>query len=162
MTLYEIDKAIQEALEGAVDPESGEIIDEELLAAYDQLRMDRDQKVENIGLYIKNLEADAAAIKAEAKNLTARAKAAENKAEHLRNYMQFCLNGQKFQSPRLSVSFRRSQKVEVDQNRLFEIPEDYLRYKDPEDDKKRVSEALKAGEDIPGCTLVDSVSMIIK
>ena len=94
MTLYEIDKAIQEALEGAVDPESGEIIDEELLAAYDQLRMDRDQKVENIGLYIKNLEADAAAIKAEAKNLTARAKAAENKAEHLRNYMQFCLNGQ--------------------------------------------------------------------
>lgn len=162
MTLYEIDKAIQEALEGAVDPESGEIIDEELLAAYDQLRMDRDQKVENIGLFIKNLEADAAAIKAEAKNLTARAKAAENKAEHLRNYMQFCLNGQKFQSPRLSVSFRRSQKVEVDQNRLFEIPDDYLRYKDPEVDKKRVSEALKAGEDIPGCTLVDSVSMIIK
>lgn len=162
MTLYEIDKAIQEALEGAVDPESGEIIDEALLAAYDQLRMDRDQKVENIGLYIKNLEADAAAIKAEAKNLTARAKAAENKAEHLRNYMQFCLNGQKFQSPRLSVSFRRSQKVEVDQNRLFEIPDDYLRYKEPEVDKKRVSEALKAGEDIPGCTLVDSVSMIIK
>lgn len=162
MTLYEIDKAIQEALEGAVDPESGEIIDEELLAAYDQLRMDRDQKVENIGLYIKNLEADAAAIKAEAKNLTARAKAAENKAEHLRNYMQFCLNGQKFQSPRLSVSFRKSQKVEVDQNRLFEIPDDYLRYKEPEVDKKRVSEALKAGEDIPGCTLVDSVSMIIK
>lgn len=162
MTLYEIDKAIQEALEGAVDPESGEIIDEELLEQYDKLIMDRDQKVENIGLYIKNLEADAAAIKTEAKNLTARAKAAENKAEHLRNYMQFCLNGQKFQSPRLSVSFRRSQKVEVDQNRLFEIPDDYLRYKDPEVDKKRVSEALKAGEDIPGCTLVDSVSMIIK
>lgn len=162
MTLYEIDKAIQEALEGAVDPESGEIIDEELLAAYDQLRMDRDQKVENIGLYIKNLEADAAAIKAEAKNLTARAKAAENRAEHLRNYLQFCLDGQKFQSPRLSVSFRRGTKVEVDQNRLFEIPDDYLRYKDPEVDKKRVSEALKAGEDIPGCTLVDSISMIIK
>lgn len=162
MTLYEIDNAIREVLESAADPETGELVDEELLEQYDKLIMDRDQKVENIGLYIKNLEADAAAIKAEAKNLTARAKAAENKAEHLRNYMQFCLNGQKFQSPRLSVSFRRSQKVEVDQNRLFEIPEDYLRYKDPEVDKKRVSEALKAGEDIPGCTLVDSVSMIIK
>ena len=162
MTLYEIDNAIREVLESAADPETGELVDEALLEQYDKLIMDRDQKIENIGLYIKNLEADAAAIKAEAKNLTARAKAAENKAEHLRNYMQFCLNGQKFQSPRLSVSFRRSQKVEVDQNRLFEIPEDYLRYKDPEVDKKRVSEALKAGEDIPGCTLVDSVSMIIK
>lgn len=162
MTLYEIDNAIREVLESAADPETGELVDEALLEQYDKLIMDRDQKVENIGLYIKNLEADAAAIKAEAKNLTARAKAAENKAEHLRNYMQFCLNGQKFQSPRLSVSFRKSQKVEVDQNRLFEIPDDYLRYKDPEVDKKRVSEALKAGEDIPGCTLVDSVSMIIK
>ena len=162
MTLYEIDNAIREVLENAADPETGELVDEALLEQYDKLIMDRDQKIENIGLYIKNLEADAAAIKAEAKNLTARAKSAENKAEHLRNYMQFCLNGQKFQSPRLSVSFRRSQKVEVDQNRLFEIPEDYLRYKDPEVDKKRVSEALKAGEDIPGCTLVDSVSMIIK
>lgn len=162
MTLYEIDNAIREVLENAADPETGELVDEELLAAYDQLRMDRDQKVENIGLYIKNLEADAAAIKAEAKNLTARAKAAENKAEHLRNYMQFCLNGQKFQSPRLSVSFRRSQKVEVDENRLFEIPDDYLRYKEPEVDKKRVSEALKAGETVPGCSLVENVSMIIK
>lgn len=162
MTLYEIDNAIREVLESAADPETGELVDEELLEQYDKLIMDRDQKVENIGLYIKNLEADAAAIKAEAKNLTARAKAAENKAEHLRNYLQFCLDGQKFSSPRLSVSFRRGTKVEVDQNRLFEIPDDYLRYKDPEVDKKRVSEALKAGEDIPGCTLVESVSMIIK
>lgn len=162
MTLYEIDKAIQEALEGAVDPESGEIIDEELLAAYDQLRMDRDQKVENIGLYIKNLEADAAAIKAEAKNLTARAKAAENKAEHLRNYLQFCLDGQKFQSPRLSVSFRHAKKVEVDPDMLDAIPEQYLRFKDPEPDKKAIGDALKAGEEIPGCGLVESVSMIIK
>ena len=162
MTLYEINNAIQETLEQAVDPETGEIADEALLEAYDQLRMDRDEKVENIGCFIKNLEADAAAIKAEAKNLTARARAAENKAEHLRNYLQFCLDGQKFQSPRLSVSFRHAKKVEVDENRLYDIPEDYLRYKEPEVDKKRVSEALKAGETIPGCTLVESVSMIIK
>lgn len=162
MTLYEIDQAIQAALEGAVDPESGEIIDEELLAAYNQLQMDRDTKIENIGCFIKNLEADAKAIKEEAKTLAARAKAAENKAGHLREYLQFCLAGEKFQSPRLAVSFRRSTKVEVDENRLFEIPDDYLRYKEPEVDKKRVSEALKAGEAIPGCTLVESTSMIIK
>lgn len=162
MTLYEIDRAIEDTLLMAMDPETGEVKDLALFHEFEQLQMDREHKVENIGLYIKNLEADAAAIKAEAKNLTARAKAAENKAEHLRNYLQFCLDGQKFSSPRLSVSFRRGTKVEVDQNRLFEIPDDYLRYKDPEVDKKRVSEALKAGEDIPGCALVENVSMIIK
>ena len=162
MTLYEINNAIIQALEGAVDPETGEIVDEALLAEYEQLQLDRETKIENVGLYIKNLEADAKAIRDEERALAARRHSAENKAEHLRNYLQFCLGGQKFQSPRLAVSFRKTAKVEVDQNRLFDIPEEYLRYKEPEVDKKSVCDALKAGEAIPGCTLVESTSMIIK
>lgn len=162
MTLYEIDQAIITALEGATDPETGEITDEALLAQYEQLQMDRETKIENIGCFIKDLEADAAAIKAEAKNLTARAKVCENKAEHLRQYLQFCLDGQKFQSPRLAVSFRHAKKVEVDADYLDAIPEQYLRFKDPEPDKKAIADALKAGQEVPGCQLIESVSMIIK
>ena len=162
MTLYEIDRAIEDALLIVTDPETGEILDEELFEQYKQLNMDREQKIENIGCFIKNLEADAAAIKAEAKNLAARAKAAENKAEHLREYLQFCLGGEKFNTPRLAVSFRHSKKVEVDPDRLYDIPEEYLRYKEPEPDKKAIGDALKAGQEIPGCELVENVSMIIK
>ena len=162
MTLYEIDNAIREVLESAADPETGELVDEELLEQYDKLIMDRDQKVENVGLFIKNLEADAKAIREEEKALADRRRAAENKAEHLRNYLQFCLGGQKFSTPRLTVSFRKSKKLEFDEAHLYDIPEDYLRYKEPELDKKRITEALKAGEDIPGCSLVENVSMIIK
>ena len=65
MTLYEINNAIIQELEGAVDPETGEIVDEALLAEYEQLQLDRETKVENVGLYIKNLEADAKAIRDE-------------------------------------------------------------------------------------------------
>lgn len=162
MTLYEIDRAIEDTLLLAIDPETGEVKDEALLDQFEQLQMDREHKVENIGLFIKNLEADAKAIKEESKNLAARAKAAENKAEHLRNYLEFCLGGEKFQTPRLSVSFRHAKKVEVDPERLYDIPDDFLRYKEPEPDKKLIGEALKAGEIIPGCTLVESTSMIIK
>lgn len=162
MTLYEIDKAIIIATEMAVDPETGELVDDAVLKTLEQLQMDREQKIENIGCFIKNLEADAKAIKEESKNLAARAKAAENKAEHLRNYLEFCLGGEKFQSPRLAVSFRHSKKVEVDPNKLYDIPDDFLRYKEPEPDKKLIGEALKAGEIIPGCTLVENTSMIIK
>ena len=162
MTLYEINNAIQDVLDYALDPETGEILDDALMASYDQLRMDRDEKIENIGCFIKNLEADAKAIREEEKSLADRRRAAENKAEHLRNYLQFCLAGQKFQSPRLSVSFRKSKKVVFDEAHLYDVPDDYLRYKEPELDKKLVAEALKAGEVIPGCELVESVSMIIK
>ena len=162
MTLYEIDKAIVIATEMAVDPETGEINDEAMLQTLEQLKIDREHKIENIGCYVKNLEADAKAIKEESRNLAARAKAAENKAEHLRQYMQFCLGEEKFQTPRLPVSFRHTKKVEVDADMLDAIPDQYLRFKEPEPDKKLIGEALKAGEIIPGCTLVESTSMIIK
>ena len=133
MTLYEIDKAIVIATEMAVDPETGEINDEAMLQTLEQLKIDREHKIENIGCYVKNLEADAKAIKEESK-----------------------------QTPRLSVSFRHTKKVEVDADMLDDIPDQYLRFKDPEPDKKAIGDALKAGEVIPGCELVESVSMIIK
>ena len=56
--LYEIDAAIS----GCIDAESGEIIDTERL---DNLLIERSKKLEGVALWIKNLESDAAAIKAE-------------------------------------------------------------------------------------------------
>lgn len=162
MTLYEINKSIVEVLEKSIDPETGEFISDAYLEDYEQLQMERSEKIENIGLYIKNLEADAKAIKEEASNLTDRARSMENKAKHLRYYMQSCLGEQKFQTTRLSVSFRHTKKVEVDDDYLDVIPEEFLRFKDPEPDKKAIGDALKSGEYVPGCSLVDNVSMIIK
>lgn len=160
MTLYEINKLIEDALDGAIDPETGEVVDEELMAAYEQLQMDRADKIENVACYIKNLEADAKAIREEEKALAARRKAAENKAEHLKDYLQFCLAGEKFSSPRAAVSFRKSTQVQVDD--IWQLPDDLLRYKDPEPDKTAIKEALKEGRVVPGAVLVENVSMIIK
>ncbi len=77
MTLYEIDKAITDL----ADPETGEITDFEAL---DNLQMARDQKIENIACYYKNLVSDAEAIKAEKEALAERQKVAENKAARLK------------------------------------------------------------------------------
>ena len=162
MTLYEINKIIENVLENCIDPETGEIADEELMVQYDSLQLQRDEKAENICCFIKNLKADAAAIKEEAKKLTARAKAAENKAEHLEQYLGFCLHGEKLNTPRASVSYRRSQFVEVEEGATRFLPDEYIRIKDPEPDKVAIKAALKEGKELPGCYLVDKVSMIIK
>ena len=61
MKLYEIDNAIMDC----VDMETGEIIDVERLSA---LQMERDQKIEGIGCWIKNLLSDAKALKEEKDN----------------------------------------------------------------------------------------------
>ena len=79
-TLYEIDSAIS----GCVDAETGEIINEEMLSA---LLMERNAKLENVALWVKNLDSDAAAIRAERDALDRRMKIAENKAASLRNWL---------------------------------------------------------------------------
>jgi hypothetical protein len=42
------------------------------------------------------------------------------------------------------------------------IPEEYLRYADPEPNKVFIKEALKAGIEIPGCSLARSEKLEIK
>lgn len=153
MTLYEINEAITDC----VDAETGEVIDFERLVA---LNMEREQKLENIALWIKDLNAEAAAIKAEKMKLAERQAATENKAESLKEFLSEQLGGQKFSTPRCAVSFRRTKSVNVTD--LWKIPEDYLKYSDPTPDKKALGEALKAGQTIEGAELVEKLSAIIK
>lgn len=58
---------------------NGEYVTEEAAQAIEQLSMARDEKVENLALYYKNLMAEAEALKAEKQTLAARQSAAEKK-----------------------------------------------------------------------------------
>lgn len=161
MTLYEINADIQQVILNAVDPETGEL-DDSYADALESLQLARDEKIENIACWIKNLTADANAIRDEELALAKRRKSLLNRAESLQGYLKANLNGEKFSSPRAAINWRKGSKVVVDENRLAEVPQQFLRYKDPEVDKTAVKEALKAGQTVPGCTLEDSLSMIIK
>lgn len=152
-TLYEINEQIL----NCVDTETGEIIDPEKLS---QLQMDFDDKVEGIALWIKDLLSDAAAIKAEKDKLNERQKVCENKAKNLKEYLSGFLAGQKFKTPRVAISYRKSESVNVSD--IWKIPDDYLKYKDPEPDKTKIKSALKAGVSIPGVELIENRNIQIK
>lgn len=155
MTLYEIDEAMLEC----VDMETGEIIDINKLEA---LEMERDKKISNIACWIKDLKAEAEAVKAEKMNLQKRQSACENKAEQLKKYLEFALQGEKFKDSRCSVSYRRSESVKVDENiNIDEVPECYLKIK-KEISVSDVKEALKSGIDVVGCSLVSKQNIQIK
>lgn len=152
MKLYEINEAIL----NCIDPETGEADPDKL----DGLLMMREEKLENLTLWVKELKAEADAIKAEEKALAERRQAKERKAESLKKYLDEALAGQKFETSRCVVSFRKSQKVEITD--FDKIPDDYLRYKTPEPDKTAIKAAIKDGLTVEGCELVDSVTMSIK
>lgn len=153
MTIYEIDQTIM----NCVDAETGEIIDTEQL---DKLQMERETKLENVACWIKELKAEAEALKAEKMAFAERQKVAENKMESLKKYLVYALNGQAFKTTRASVSFRKSQAVEIAD--IYKLDENYLRYKEPEADKVAIKEAIKADKAVAGATLVENTSVIIK
>lgn len=153
MNLYEIENEIL----NCVDMETGEIVDIEKL---ESLQMERDQKIENIGCWIKNLLADAKALKEEEDNLAARQKSAENKAASLKEYLSSYLNGEKFKTAKVAISYRKSDSVDISEGAV--IPEEYLKYSDPTPDKIGLKAALKAGEKFPGISIVTSSNIQIK
>ena len=153
MTLYEIDQSIMECW----DSETGEILDEQRL---DKLMMDRNDKIEGIALYIKNLKSDAAAIKTEKDALAQRQKAAENKAESLSKYLESALSGETFKTARVAVTYRKSEQVVIADG--TQLDDQYLRYKAPEPDKTAIKEAIKSGIEIDGVSLETRMNMQIK
>lgn len=161
MRIYDIDQAI-DALLNDVDPETGEILfDPDKL---NELQMEKDRKVENLALYIKNTSAEAKAIAVEEQTLEARRKTLERAVDRAKDYLIFVLQGEKFTTPRVAISYRKSTKLELEDS-FFEWANehpDYLRQKAPEANKTAITAALKSGEAIPGAVLVENHSMVIK
>jgi len=121
-------------------------------------------KAENIAYVIRNLEADAAVIKEEEQRLAERRKAAENRVKGLKTYLLEQLESAGMKSVKtplitVSVANNAPSVVVSDESTL---PEQYLVPQPPKVDKKAISAALKAGEEVPGCSLVAGKSVRIK
>lgn len=162
MRLYEIN----EQLEKLVDPETGEIADFEL---FEQLGIERATKIENIALWIKNLDSDVESLKAEEKKLKERRVSAENNAERLREFLTGMLSdGEKFETPRVKLSWRKSESVKIliPEEDFIEwakkCNDELLSYKEPTINKVEIKKRLNAGEAITAATLLQSNNLQIK
>ena len=151
MTIYEICDRMLEC----IDPETGEINEERLNA----LEMARDEKLESVACWYKDLVAESAAIQGEMKKLRERSQRAQNKADSLKKYLAYWLAGEKFKTPKVAISYRKSKSVAIAEG--ANVPESYRRVK-WEPDKTALKEALEAGEKFDGITLEENESMIIK
>ena len=157
MTLFEIDKAIQD-FEFEIDEETGEILNPNAL---EELEMAREQKIENVGLYIKNLEAEATAVENQEKIFADRKKRIKKKIEGLKSFLGYALQGEKFRTDKVEMSFRKSESVHITDEYL--IPDEYkvcTVVKKP--DKKVIKDAIKSGKDIMGAELIEKQNIQIK
>lgn len=151
MNLYEIEQEIMECF----DIETGEILDE---ARFEALEMEREKKIENTCLYIKNLRAEAEALKKEEDSFAARRKAVENRMESLKRYMTGYLDGTPFKTPKVKVSFRKSEAVEISEGAV--VPQEYCKVK-VEVSKTELKKAIKEGKTFEGISIVERKNISI-
>lgn len=161
-TLFEINAELAEilALMQEESEETGEI-PESLYARYTDLTLAKEEKTENLALYLLQLASDRDSIKAEEERLAQRRKRLERQAERLKGLLDYELAGKTFKTPLVSCRYRKSQRVDVLD--LASIPERYCRIetvKTP--DKKAIKEAIKKGEEVQGVALIDAQNLSIQ
>ena len=169
MTLYDIDAQIA-ALEDAaeddmlIDEETGELIS--VSQALDALRMERDAKLENVACWVKNLSAEADAIREEENRLVKRRKAAETKAANLKAWLLAAMTREdgttdKLKTGRVMVSVKRNPPSTVVDDAL--LPSTYKVAKITyQANKELIKRELLSGGEVPGAHLEYGRSVVIK
>lgn len=158
MKLFDIDNNILIALDNAEPNEQGEFASEEL----DALTAEREMKLENIGLYIKELDYKAKALREEEKALAERRQRTEKKAEWLKQYAasSVALFGE-VETTRLRMTIRASESLEITNEE--QIPAYFMKSKTTwAPDKTMIKDAIKSGEIVAGATIIKKNNLQIK
>lgn len=160
--IYEIDAAIMDC----VDAETGEILDLEKLR---NLQEERGKKIDNVACWIKNLKAEAEALKKEKLVLAKRQTSAENKIKRLNEYLSDALGGEKFESTRCKIWYTSSTSIDendIDMEQLEAYAADsgnaILKPQPPKLDRELIKQLVKSGAEIPSIQLVKKRSIVIK
>lgn len=122
-------------------------------------------KSTNVAMFIRNLEVSAEAIREAEKNMAARRKAIENRAEQIKNYLLHNMQRvgiSKIECPHFALTIKKNPpKVEIH----FTPPQEFMREPEtppPEPDKKLIAEYLKAGNKVDWAELSQSERLDIK
>lgn len=144
MKLYEIVDALNDE-SAYINPETGEVE----IEALNDLKVEYDDKIDSICTIVAERENDDIALAAEIERLQEKRKRNRKRIDGLKQYLAFCI-ADKWKNKRYSVSVRTSTSVDADINA---IPDEYKRTKTTiEIDKKKITDVLKGGGEIPGAT----------
>lgn len=176
-SLYEIDERLRILEEYMVDEETGELLSEdEFYKKLDEVQMALSDKIENTMCFYKNLMSDIEAFKEEENKIAQRRKVKENLAERLKkrinDYVIYQhtnedgvldtekLNKWKFETPKVKLSFRKSEKVEAN---IDLVPKKFIKKETKLSlDKTAIKEAIKGGLKVKGAQLVTNMNMQVK
>jgi len=123
MNLYETNIEIEKALQNAIDPETGEIVNNEAFDLFEHLQGEKKQKMLNVAKYIKSQSYMVDAYKAEKKRVEEKMVTLNNKIERLKSYLMDHFD-EKIEDEQVKISVRKSQSVNITNPEL--VPSDFV------------------------------------
>jgi predicted nucleic acid-binding Zn-ribbon protein len=163
MKLYEIDNIIQQKIDEAelMYNETGKYPDQ-FTENINALEMIKTDKITNIAKYIVSIQAEIVALQEEIDRMKDKISSRQNKIEFLRSYIQSNMtNDEKIKDPFISISFRKSESVEISDMSL--IPDMYKKTKtEISPDKIAIKDAIKNGQEISGAQIMTNYYLQIK
>ena len=163
MTLREIDQAIQDLF----DPETGDLLDDDGIQ-FEMLQMAREEKIKNTALYFRQLTAESKILSEEISTLRKKRKVTENKLSWIKFLLDQALQGQKFNHPLVSVGYRKSTYLDIqDKEAVIDYciragHSDCLYSPGVEISSKDITRLIKDGEEIPGAVLAERYNLGVK
>ncbi len=177
---YGIVKTIAEIIEQgfAFDEETGEVLFEH--EDLDKLEMALDDKMSSTVGYYNVLCDKVDNLKKRKKEIDYSIKLAEKRVERMKDYLDYLMkanNKTKFEKDEHKISYRKSVASNISDEKALrdyinsdkELTEKYLKFKEPDINKKAIMEDIKSSKkdneytlEIPGFELIENNNIIIK
>lgn len=158
---------IQEEIAAMLELAEEDLTPEQLEAMEEYLRdlgTQEAEKVDNFCAFIREQAAHAEFLKEEGQRIAAKGRAIERKIDGLKTHYLHIMQAHglsRVAGSTYTLSTRKSSRVDVPD--VFALPEAYRVTKtETTPDRKAIAAALKAGEAVPGASLVEGVSLQIR
>ena len=155
---------LEEEMDECYDAETGEIKDTEAWARLDKLLLEREEKIKQLGLWLRDEKAFVEQMKEQRRDLSARIDAHEKKVENIKEYIrqQMSIFGdRKLEYPNIGVRIGTSRSVEITD--YTAIPEKYIRTKTiVEPMKAEIKKAIENGEAVQGAKLIEKDNIQVR
>lgn len=159
--LHDLDKAREAIIEAFTDQETGDLIDKEAMCKYlDENDAEYEKNVESVAIEIKDCDDFIERIDKELKRLTSMKRTETNRVKSLKGGLADCLKGKKFKTETFTISYRKSEAVEVAEG--ASVPDEFLVEQAPKIDKVGLKKAIKGGAVIDGVSLIERQNIQVK
>lgn len=159
--IYELTEDMMKILSMMDDPE----LDQQTLKdTMEGIEGAYEDKFDGYAAVIRQLTSYINELEEEKKRIDARKESFENNVKKMKKIMLESMNATgktKFKTAKNSFWTQKNKaSVVIDAKSVWDIPEDFRRYKDPEPDKTKIGEAIAAGQDFTGIAHMEQTESV--